>query len=105
MLALHALHQPKPRDTQPFHPGAPGYWPGRATRVPGLTTRTATRALAALALGLAIAGCQANTAPAPIVERPVQVQRVAFAAEDGKRDFVGIVRARYETDLGFRVPG
>jgi len=105
MLALHALHRPKPRDTQPFHPGAPGYWPGRATRAPGPTTRTATRALAALALGLAIAGCQANTAPAPMVERPVQVQRVAFAAEDGKRDFVGIVRARYETDLGFRVPG
>jgi RND family efflux transporter MFP subunit len=35
----------------------------------------------------------------------VQVQRVAFAAEDANRDFVGVVRARYETDLGFRVAG
>jgi len=52
-----------------------------------------------------LAGCEANTAEAPKVERPVQVQRVAYANEDARRDFVGIVRARYETDLGFRVPG
>ncbi len=36
---------------------------------------------------------------------PVQVQRVAFGAEDSAREFVGVVRARYETDLGFRVAG
>jgi RND family efflux transporter MFP subunit len=39
------------------------------------------------------------------VDRPVQVQRVAFAQADTSRDFVGVVRARYETDLGFRVAG
>jgi RND family efflux transporter MFP subunit len=33
------------------------------------------------------------------------VQRVAFADADTKREFVGVVRARYETDLGFRVAG
>jgi RND family efflux transporter MFP subunit len=38
-------------------------------------------------------------------ERPVQVQRVAFENENATRDFVGVVRARYETDLGFRVAG
>jgi RND family efflux transporter MFP subunit len=38
-------------------------------------------------------------------DRPVQVQRVAF--EDGAttREFVGVVRARHETDLAFRVGG
>jgi RND family efflux transporter MFP subunit len=38
-------------------------------------------------------------------ERRVQVQRVAFENENATRDFVGLVRARYETDLGFRVAG
>jgi RND family efflux transporter MFP subunit len=38
-------------------------------------------------------------------ERPVQVQRVAFENENATREFVGVVRARYETDLGFRVAG
>jgi RND family efflux transporter MFP subunit len=38
-------------------------------------------------------------------ERPVQVQKVAFEPSDVSREFVGVVRARYETDLGFRVAG
>ena len=38
-------------------------------------------------------------------ERPVQVQRVSFENENAAREFVGVVRARYETDLGFRVAG
>lgn len=63
------------------------------------------RPLAALAAALLLAACQAETAPAPRAERPVQVQSVAYAAEDAPRDFVGVVRARYETDLGFRVGG
>jgi len=63
------------------------------------------RPFAALAAALLLAACQAETAPAPRAERPVQVQSVAFEAEDAARDFVGVVRARYETDLGFRVAG
>src|SRR5438105_1842099 len=53
---------------------------------------------------LAACGDQATSATAK-VERPVQVQRVAFQSEDASREFVGVVRARYETDLGFRVAG
>src|ERR1043166_5820005 len=62
-------------------------------------------AIAALALALLVAGCQGQAATVAHVERPVQVQRVAFAREHASRDFVGGVRARYETDLGFRVAG
>jgi RND family efflux transporter MFP subunit len=61
--------------------------------------------LIALAMLLVLAGCEANTAPAVKGERPVQVQRVSFESENAARDFVGVVRARYETDLGFRVAG
>jgi RND family efflux transporter MFP subunit len=61
-----------------------------------------------LVLGLLplLAACQdeAQSAAAK-AERPVQVQRVAFQAGDASREFVGVVRARYETDLGFRVAG
>jgi len=35
----------------------------------------------------------------------VQVQRVTFAPVAASREFAGIVRARYEPDLGFRVAG
>jgi RND family efflux transporter MFP subunit len=61
--------------------------------------------LIAFAMLLVIAGCEANTAPAAKSERPVQIQRVAFENENAAHDFVGVVRARYETDLGFRVAG
>src|SRR6266849_9734908 len=62
--------------------------------------------LAVAALLPLLAGCgdqaiSANDKP----ERPVQVQLVAFRSEDASREFVGVVRARYETDLGFRVAG
>src|SRR5262244_4583740 len=60
--------------------------------------------LVALAPVLAACDNQAQSATAK-AERPVQVQRVAFQAGDASREFVGVVRARYETDLGFRVAG
>jgi RND family efflux transporter MFP subunit len=60
---------------------------------------------AALTALLFLAACEANTAPAPTSERPVQIQRVSFASRERAHEFVGVVRARYETDLGFRVAG
>jgi RND family efflux transporter MFP subunit len=61
--------------------------------------------LVALGVSLVLAACQAETAPAPKSERPVQVQRVTFETKGAVREFVGVVRARYETDLAFRVGG
>src|SRR6476620_2834239 len=53
---------------------------------------------------LAACGDQATSATSR-PERPVQVQHVAFQSEDAGREFAGVVRARYETDLAFRVAG
>ncbi len=61
--------------------------------------------LLVLAAALLVAGCSAETAPAPTSQRPVQVQLVKFETGVAARDFVGVVRARYETDLAFRVGG
>jgi RND family efflux transporter MFP subunit len=61
--------------------------------------------LTAVAAAALLAGCEANTAPAPKAERPVQVQQVVFEHQNASREYVGTVRARYETDLGFRVAG
>lgn len=69
------------------------------------TLGEACKPVGLLALAVLLAGCEANTAPAPKAERPVQIQKVKFGSENQTREFVGIVRARYETDLGFRVAG
>jgi RND family efflux transporter MFP subunit len=62
--------------------------------------------LAVIALAPALAACNdAATSATATAIRPVQVQRVVFAHADENRDFAGVVRARYETDLGFRVAG
>src|SRR6202163_3058374 len=67
--------------------------------------KSLTRPAAALGSLLLLAACQEASAPASRAERPVQVERVTFATENAARDFVGVVRARFETDLGFRVAG
>src|ERR1700681_454682 len=60
---------------------------------------------AAVALLSLLAACDQATSATPPAERPVQIQRVAFEPADASREFVGVVRARHETDLGFRVAG
>ena len=64
------------------------------------------RAVAVIGLLLLLAACDDHAVSATAKpERPVQVQRVAFNNESATREFGGVVRARYETDLGFRVAG
>jgi RND family efflux transporter MFP subunit len=64
------------------------------------------RALAIIVFLPLLAACDDHAASATAKpERPVLVQRVAFENENATREFVGVVRARYETDLGFRVAG
>jgi RND family efflux transporter MFP subunit len=70
-----------------------------------IINRQGRRPAVALLAGLALAGCQLDAAPITKVERPVQVQRVAFEDSRSSQEFVGVVRARHETDLGFRVAG
>src|SRR6516162_639091 len=63
-------------------------------------------ALGVVAVFPLLAACNERAVSAPAqLERPVQVQRVAFTNENPAREFVGVVRARHETDLGFRVAG
>jgi RND family efflux transporter MFP subunit len=68
--------------------------------------------VAAGVLGLVAGGAVAYTAsgarstdppPAPTPPRVVRVQEVAAGAAAAEQSYTGVVRARYETDLGFRV--
>lgn len=62
---------------------------------------------AALAALLLLAGC-GDSAPAQTEgprARPVQVVNVVLAPREAEKRFVGVVRARREIDLAFRVPG
>ena len=62
-----------------------------------------------LLLGAApfLASCKDDAAKASPNEtrRPVLVQRVAYVAREPSRSFVGTIRPRVESDLGFRVAG
>jgi RND family efflux transporter MFP subunit len=53
----------------------------------------------------ALAGCNEKSAEAPAPGRPVLVATVHYEAETPERSFVGTIRPRIETDMGFRVPG
>src|SRR5215212_8188000 len=67
-------------------------------------TKLAPLAMVAMLPLLAACGDAATSATSKPA-RAVQVQDVAFQTEQSNREFVGVVRARYETDLGFRVAG
>ena len=61
---------------------------------------------AALALvAVALAGCNDTLAEKAAPTRPVLVATVHYEAESPERSFVGTIKPRIETDMGFRVPG
>src|SRR6195952_4539043 len=61
---------------------------------------------AALAvMAVALAGCNDKVAEKAVPSRPVLVASVHFEPESPERSFVGTIKPRIETDMGFRVPG
>jgi RND family efflux transporter MFP subunit len=56
-------------------------------------------------LAIALAGCNELAAEKASPLRPVLVANVHYEAESPERSFVGTVKPRIETDMGFRVPG
>jgi RND family efflux transporter MFP subunit len=66
------------------------------------------RLLAGISLALiaiALAGCNDKVAEKTLPSRPVLVATVHYEAESPERSFVGTIKPRIETDVGFRVPG
>jgi RND family efflux transporter MFP subunit len=67
-----------------------------------------SRLLAGVSLALiaiALAGCDETVAERAAPSRPVLVASVHYDQESPERSFVGTVKPRIETDMGFRVPG
>src|SRR3954449_6299723 len=56
-------------------------------------------------MAIALAGCNDKAAEKPNPGRPVLVATVKYEAASPERSFVGTIKPRIETDMGFRVPG
>src|SRR3954451_23801480 len=56
-------------------------------------------------LAFTLVGCNDKTAQKADPGRPVLVATVHYAPEFPSRSFVGTIRPRIETDMGFRVSG
>jgi RND family efflux transporter MFP subunit len=54
---------------------------------------------------IALSGCQESTAEKVVPGRPVLVATVKYEAASPERSFVGTIKPRIESDMGFRVPG
>ncbi|MGA7941996.1 MAG: efflux RND transporter periplasmic adaptor subunit, partial [Bradyrhizobium sp.] len=57
------------------------------------------------AVAIALTGCNDQVAQKPPESRPVLVASVHYEAQSPERSFVGTIKPRIETDMGFRVPG
>src|SRR5499427_5554920 len=66
--------------------------------------RLLTGALLALSV-IVLSGCQESTAEKVVPGRPVLVATVKYEAASPERSFVGTIKPRIESDMGFRVPG
>jgi RND family efflux transporter MFP subunit len=56
-------------------------------------------------LAIALTGCNDQVAEKTAPSRPVLVATVHYEPESPERSFVGTIKPRIETDMGFRVPG
>jgi RND family efflux transporter MFP subunit len=56
-------------------------------------------------MAIALTGCNELAAEKAVPLRPVLVATVHYEAESPERSFVGTIKPRIETDMGFRVPG
>jgi RND family efflux transporter MFP subunit len=56
-------------------------------------------------IAVALTGCNEKVAEKPMPSRPVLVTTVHYKAESPERSFVGTIKPRIETEIGFRVPG
>src|SRR3978361_2178666 len=56
-------------------------------------------------LAVALVGCNEKVAEKSAPGRPVLVATVHYEAESPERSFVGTIKPRIETDMGFRGPG
>jgi RND family efflux transporter MFP subunit len=56
-------------------------------------------------VAVVLAGCNELAAEKAAPARPVLVATVHYEAESPERSFVGTIRPRIETEMGFRVPG
>src|SRR5258707_1226214 len=57
------------------------------------------------ALAITLGACNELAAEKVAPSRPVLVATVHYEAESPERSFVGTIKPRIETDMGFRVPG
>jgi RND family efflux transporter MFP subunit len=70
--------------------------------------RRRNKVLTAVAVALpalVLAACSENAAEQSDKGRPVLVSPVRYVPQSPERSFVGTIRPRIETDMGFRVPG
>src|ERR1700692_3160374 len=56
-------------------------------------------------LAIALTGCNEKVAEKAVPSRPVLVATVHYEAESPERSFVGTIKPRIKTYMGFRVPG
>lgn len=76
-----------------------------ATRLRARVRRGALGPVAIIAAGLLLSACKAEKQVQAPAAQPVQVMRLQPSPAEASWSYVGVVRPRTETDLGFRVGG
>lgn len=75
------------------------------TAQPRRSASTILTAAALIALAAGLSGCKSESAPYVAAPQPVRAASVTLSAATDTRSYTGIVKPRYESDLGFRVSG